>query len=55
MLIKEQVLPKEMKAYCKNVLHFLAEKGLCGFNGNGWAPVELLEHLNEEQQQEEDE
>ena len=56
MWIKEQVLPKEMKAFCKNVLHFLGKNGLCGFNWNcNWLPVDLMEEevANAEQNQEE--
>ena len=60
MWIKEQPLPKELKVYCKNVLHFLGENWLCGFDRPYYAgpyyvgPYEAEEEDNEEQHQEED-
>ena len=56
MWIKDQKLPEVLKVYCKNVLHFLGEKELCGFGGNYWIPVEWMdqENGNEEQHQVED-
>ena len=55
MWIKEQPLPKELKVYCKNVLHFLGENWFCGFDWPYYAgPYEAEEEDNEEQHQEED-
>jgi len=55
MWIKEQPLPKELKVFCKNVLHFLGENWFCGFGGRYYAgPHVAEEEDNEEQHQEED-
>ena len=56
MWIKDQKLPEVLKVYCKNVLHFLGSRELCGFRGNYWIPVEWMdqENGNEEQHQVED-
>ena len=56
MWIKEQPLPKELKVYCKNVLHFLGDRGMGdrSFCDRYYAGPYVAEEDHEEQHQEED-